>query len=287
MCLKVFLTSMFKFSSLGHLFTWLLFLITAERSSWLHITIFASFQSTSYWVSKQKKKKRKKISPWPCLKVIFPESEAGISKFHELSVIPGGGNRLSTLHLPLLCDAPSERRLLTARNVTPARMHTVSSETTNRGMQMPLKRRSVNLPKCKTLPQKPRALQGRHMYCEWSSAASLIRRAHPQTLGDSHYLESRLFLSPSSCVNGWKWNRPPQMASQVFIRSTSRRTLRNGTHTIVCLWNSGRNQNVCIVCFVWQWCCCVDDLLNTKIKNHNSLKKNMVNFSVTQTFISY
>lgn len=154
MCLKVFLTTMFKFSSLGHIFLWLLFLITAERASGLHITIFARFQSTSYWVSKQKIKKRKKISPWPCLKLIFPESEAGISKFHELSVIPGGGNRLSTLHLPLLCDAPSERRLLTARNMTPARMHTVSSETTNRGMQMPLKRRSVNLPKCKTLPQK-------------------------------------------------------------------------------------------------------------------------------------
>lgn len=43
-------------------------------------------------------RKRGKIPTLTFLKVIFPESEAGISKFHELSVIPGGENRLSTLH---------------------------------------------------------------------------------------------------------------------------------------------------------------------------------------------
>lgn len=93
-------------------------------------------------------KKEETSSPWPSLKSFSLSQRLGFPNFMNSVLFPVAKIDYPRC-TPLLCDAPSERRLLTARNRTRARMYTVSSNTTQR--ETPLLRRSENLQKCKTL----------------------------------------------------------------------------------------------------------------------------------------
>lgn len=72
---------------------------------------------------------------------------------------------------PLLCDAPSERRLLTARNRTRARMYTVSSNTTQR--ETPLLRRSSEM-----LNSFQSGSLGSYMWCKLNSTSCVSNSKH-------------------------------------------------------------------------------------------------------------
>lgn len=108
-------------------------------------TIFVSFEATKLPCEFSGKKN----STWPCFRVIFPESDVGISTFHKHSITPNFRNWLFMLLPPRtpfrsLRETPthSEKHTATSRRTQPLRHQ---QQITNSEPWMPFQQRLVCL----------------------------------------------------------------------------------------------------------------------------------------------